>query len=89
MEVYGEHERTCQKLLARFKSGDFGSEGGESSGRPKNEGGPNGVTQAAIKKHLKAAGYIQKQGNRVPYKETMKDGFAYQKEVGFVSDCDW
>ena len=38
MEVYGEHalaERTCQKWLARFKSGDFGLEDEERPGQPK------------------------------------------------------
>lgn len=48
------------ELSEYAKSGDFGSEGGARSGRPKNEGGPNGATQAAIKKHLKAAGYISR-----------------------------
>ena len=39
MEVYGEHaltQRTCQKLFARFKSGEFGLEDEERPGRSKN-----------------------------------------------------
>ena len=37
-EVYGEHalaERTCQKLFARYKSGDFGLEDEERPRQPK------------------------------------------------------
>ena len=38
VEVYGDHalaERTCQKWLARFKSGDFCLEDQERPGQPK------------------------------------------------------
>ena len=63
VEDYGEHslaEQTCQKWFARFKSGDFGLEDEELAESL-------GVTQAAISKRSKAAGYIQKQGNWVPH----------------------
>ena len=88
VEVYGEHalaERTCQKWFARFKSGDFGLEDEECPGQPKKLEDENccptqedlaeslGVTQAAISKCLKAAGYIQKQGNWVPHELKPRD----------------
>ena len=59
-----------------------------------------GVTQAAISKRLKAAGYIQKQGHRVPHELKPRDverRFCMsemllerqKKEVIFASDCYW
>ena len=75
MEVYGEHapaERTCQKWFARTKSGHFVLEDEERPGQPKKFESL-GVTQAAISKRLKAAGYIQKQGNWVPHELNPRD----------------
>ena len=82
VEVYGEHalaERTCQKWFAQFKSGDFGLEDEERPGQPKKfedeelEASLDEdccQTQEELAESLgvtQAAGYIQKQGNRVPH----------------------
>ena len=56
-----------------------------------------GVTQAAISKRLKAAGYIQKQGNWVPHELKPRDverhvrnsTGAPEKIVIFALDCYW
>ena len=72
MEVDGEHalaERTCQKWFARFKSVDFGLEDEERPGQPKKFEDEELET---ISKRLKAAGYIQKQGNWVPHEHPVK-----------------
>ena len=78
VEVYDEHglaERTCQKWFARFKSGYFGLEDEELEAlldedccQTQEELTESlGLTQAAISKRLKSAGYIQKQVNWVPH----------------------
>ena len=55
-----------------------------------------GVTQAAISKRLKAAGYIPMQGNWVPHElkprkvlHVRNAAETPQKEVIFASDCYW
>ena len=86
VEVYGEHaiaEPTHQKWFARFKTGDFGLGDEEQIQEELTES--LRVTQAAISKRSKTAGYIQSKEigfHMNSSRETLKDGFACPK-------CRW
>ena len=78
VEVYGEHnlaKQTCKKWFARFKSGDFGLEHEERPGQPKKfeDEELGALLDFKISKRLKAAGYIQKQGDWVPHELKPRD----------------